>query len=116
MYKDSQNKEKWQKAADIFRALSHPVRLQILHQLYEDTKCVLEVQQILDIPQPNLSHHLAILKNVGLVDSQCRGSLRCYFVRDIPLVGKICAICEKIVQEKNFSKNQEIKGFHGVNG
>ncbi len=104
--KEKSQQEEWQRVADIFRAVSHPVRIQILHELIKDTKCVLEVQHILDIPQPNLSHHLAILKQAGLVDSVSKGSLRCYFVRNSSFIDKIHAICIELIQAGNATQER----------
>jgi ArsR family transcriptional regulator len=50
-----------------FKALSDSTRLRILNLLLQGELCVCDVQYVLDISQPNVSRHLAYLKNSGLV-------------------------------------------------
>ncbi len=51
----------------IFRALSDSTRLRILSLLQSGELCVCELVDILDVPQPTVSRHLAYLRKAGLV-------------------------------------------------
>ena len=51
----------------VFKALAAAIRLRILGLLSSREMCVCEVTVALDLTQPNASHHLSILENVGLV-------------------------------------------------
>ncbi|MBI3282695.1 metalloregulator ArsR/SmtB family transcription factor [Candidatus Curtissbacteria bacterium] len=53
--------------ADILKALAHPKRLEIIHLLREQTLTVTQIQEMLDLPQANLSQHLTILRQAGVV-------------------------------------------------
>ena len=55
------------------KALSNPGRLKILKVLQDRPMCVCEIQSVLDISQPAVSSHLAILEAAGLVDRQRKG-------------------------------------------
>lgn len=59
----------------LFKALADPARLQILHMLKAASEpvCVCDVTAALDLGQPTISHHLAKLKDAGLVTSERRG-------------------------------------------
>ncbi len=66
--------EKLAKIAEIFQGLAYPVRLQVL-ELLEDGKDY-SVGDILDkvqIEASLLSHHLAKMKNIGIIDSYRQG-------------------------------------------
>lgn len=52
---------------DLFKALAHQTRLQILGLLFNGEVCVCQIMAILNLPQSTASRHLAILKNAGLV-------------------------------------------------
>ena len=65
-------------AAALLKALSHPVRLRIVEVLSGGELCVKRLEEILGVPQPTVSQHLARLKVVGLVESERRGHLVCY--------------------------------------
>ena len=52
----------------MFKALSDPNRIRILKALQIRPLCVCELQQLLGIAQPSVSHHLRVLSDAGLVD------------------------------------------------
>jgi ArsR family transcriptional regulator, arsenate/arsenite/antimonite-responsive transcriptional repressor len=57
----------------VMKALSDPNRLKILKMLQHRTLCVCEIQNALGISQPNVSNHLKVLENAGLVESDKDG-------------------------------------------
>ncbi|MCC9606540.1 metalloregulator ArsR/SmtB family transcription factor [Blastopirellula sp. JC732] len=69
-----------------FRALSDPTRLRILHLLRKGELCVCDLVNVLDVPQPTASRHLAYLKKSGLVAARKEGLWQYY--RLIPPVSK----------------------------
>lgn len=59
---------------NIIKALSDETRLRILKLLLGKKElCVCELETALDIPQPKVSRHLSILKNVELVEDRRNG-------------------------------------------
>lgn len=50
-----------------FKALGDVNRLRILNLLLHGELCVCDIQHVLETSQPNVSRHLAYLKNSGLV-------------------------------------------------
>jgi ArsR family transcriptional regulator len=56
-----------------FRALADPTRLRVVHELTRGTRCVCELRDQLGIRGPLLSHHLAVLRDAGLVTACRRG-------------------------------------------
>lgn len=57
----------------LMKALSDPTRLKIVKMLQHKTLCVCEMQAALGHSQPNVSKHLKILQEAGLVESQKDG-------------------------------------------
>lgn len=53
--------------AKIFKALSDPNRLKIIHILSEGEKCACELLRYFSFTQPTLSHHMKVLIDCGLV-------------------------------------------------
>lgn len=51
----------------VFRALSDPTRLRILNLLKSGELCVCDLVDLLEVPQPTASRHLAYLRKTGLV-------------------------------------------------
>ena len=65
--------------ADMAKALSHPVRIEILHILSKQTTCICgEVVELLPLAQSTVSQHLKELKRVGLIRGEIEGPKTCY--------------------------------------
>ncbi|NRQ36963.1 helix-turn-helix transcriptional regulator, partial [Nonomuraea sp. NN258] len=61
----------------VFKALGDPVRLRILSIVASRTGgevCVCDITDAFELSQPTISHHLKVLKEVGLLTSQRRAS------------------------------------------
>ena len=63
--------------------LAHPVRLQLLAALAASdlAVCVCDLEALVPVKQPTVSHHLKLLRAAGLVDSEKRGLWAYYHVR-----------------------------------
>ena len=60
-------------AGDILRALAAPVRIAIVLHLLESQRCVHELVDALQVPQPLVSQHLRVLKAAGVVQGERAG-------------------------------------------
>jgi DNA-binding transcriptional ArsR family regulator len=68
--------------AKIFKALSDPVRLDILDFLRDGEKCVCEIIPHVKLIQPVVSRHLKILKDCGILIDRKDGNRRLYSITD----------------------------------
>jgi ArsR family transcriptional regulator len=73
-------------AADIARiakALADPVRVQLVDVLRSNAGqvCVCELVPLFELSQQTVSHHLKVLREAGLVDSERRGLWAYYYVQ-----------------------------------
>lgn len=59
---------------DVFKALADPTRLRILECVKNGEKCICEIIPYTGKSQPNVSQHLKILKNAGLIDDRKDGT------------------------------------------
>ncbi|MEI8129226.1 MAG: metalloregulator ArsR/SmtB family transcription factor [bacterium] len=74
-------KNNTEKIAEIFKALSSSTRLKIVVGLIEKHECnVNKMAEGLGIAQPNVSQHLSILKNAGVIEGYRKGNQICYKV------------------------------------
>jgi len=62
----------------VFRAMSDRTRLRILNLLGGGELCVCDLVDVLDVPQPTASRHLAYLRRAGLVLARKEGLWRYY--------------------------------------
>jgi ArsR family transcriptional regulator, arsenate/arsenite/antimonite-responsive transcriptional repressor len=75
-------REQAERMAAIAKALADPVRLQLVDVLrkHAGKVCVCELVPLFDLSQPTVSHHLKVLRDAGLVDSERRGLWAYYYV------------------------------------
>jgi DNA-binding transcriptional ArsR family regulator len=64
--------------AEILMALAHPNRIRIIEQLRKGVMCNCELAPVLELEQSNLSRHLKILVQAGILKSWKEG-LRVFF-------------------------------------
>jgi len=64
-----------ERLATLFKAFADPTRVQMLHMLKAASEpiCVCDFTAAFDLGQPTVSHHLAKLREAGLVTSSKRG-------------------------------------------
>jgi DNA-binding transcriptional ArsR family regulator len=66
--------------ADVFNAVAEPRRREILDLLMEGERPVNDIVARLELGQPQVSKHLKVLREVGLVDARDMGRMRVYRV------------------------------------
>jgi ArsR family transcriptional regulator len=73
--------EDTQRIARVFKALSHPARIEILRVLAERQQCVCgEIVEILPLAQSTVSQHLKELKEAELIKGEIEGAKSCYCI------------------------------------
>lgn len=63
---------------DAFNAIAEPRRRQIIGLLADGERSVKEIVESMTVSQPQVSKHLGVLKEVGLVCSRAEGRKRMY--------------------------------------
>ena len=71
-----------ERMAAVAKALGDPIRLQLVDVLrkHAGAVCVCELVPLFDVGQPTVSHHLKVLRQAGIVDSERRGLWAYYYV------------------------------------
>jgi ArsR family transcriptional regulator len=63
--------------AQVFKALGDPVRLRLVSLIGTregGEVCVCDLTSAFDLSQPTISHHLKVLREAGLIESERRGT------------------------------------------
>ena len=79
---------------EILKLVAHPARIAILEELLNGVKCVSDLQEFLEISQPNISQHLSALRHAEIIDYFIDGRLRCYFLKS-PFIIDLLEIVKK---------------------
>ncbi len=93
------------RAALIAQALAHPVRLQILEILGKEGAYFMHVAHLLNRPQANISQHLTILREAGLVETEREGMTVFYRLSSAGLtvlLDTLCTMAERTELEGEF--------------
>jgi ArsR family transcriptional regulator len=100
----------------VFRALSDQTRLRILNLLKGGELCVCELVDLLGVPQPTASRHLAYLRKVGLVLARKEGywsyyrlapARRPFFER---LIACLAVCCQEFPQLAKDNEQLKLQG------
>lgn len=75
-----------ERAAELFHALSDPIRLDVLELLRDGERCVCELTEELDTAQSRLSWHLKTLADAGLITARKEGRWNYYALSPDALV------------------------------
>lgn len=70
--------------APLFKAIADPVRLRLLSMIGchdGGEACVCDLTGAFSLTAPTISHHLKVLKQAGLIDSERRGTWVYYWVK-----------------------------------
>ncbi len=82
------NPEQLERAANMLKAIAHPMRIAIMSLLEKDEKLsVTDIHQSLNIEQSTASHHLGILRDKGVLGAHREGKNTYYYLKHENLKG-----------------------------
>lgn len=85
-----------QQVAEYFSVLSEPMRLRILNLLRDGEKCVQELVDATQTSQANVSKHLKLMVQAGILSRRTEGTSAFYSVSD-QLTFDLCGlVCDRI--------------------
>lgn len=85
--------------AAYFQALSEPTRLQILNLLRQGERSVGELAQLCGYSSANISRHLTLLMQHGLVARESRGNSAIYSIADASVYALCDLVCGSIARQ-----------------
>jgi DNA-binding transcriptional ArsR family regulator len=88
-----------------FRLLAEPMRLKILHTLGEDEMSVSELVAATGANQANISKHLGILLDAGIVARRKEGLRANYRVKDESIFVLCDAVCSRLQTQLEMHKH-----------
>ena len=89
-------------SAEIFKALSDPARIQILHALSISELCVCDLAKMLDMSVSAISHHLRILRSLRIVKFRKEGKVVFYSLDDVHISSLITSCVEHVMEGREF--------------
>jgi len=106
--------EALQMIAARFRCLGEPVRLKILRTLEEGETNVGQLVSLLHATQANISKHLKVLVDAGILARRPQGTSAYYSIAD-PVVLKLCeTVCDDLAER--LKSQAEVLGLRLMEG
>lgn len=103
---DGARRELFRLQADICKTLADRKRLMILHELRSGELSVGQLVSRLRLPQANVSQHLAILRERGIVNTRRAGTTIYYSLAN-PKIGEACDLVQQVLIDQ-FAQNQAL--------
>ena len=94
---DNNTKARFEVRARILRAIAHPTRLFIVHELSHTQKCVCELTEMVGADISTVSKHLTVLRSAGIVQDEKRGS-QVFYKLKMPCVLNFLSCVESVIE------------------
>jgi DNA-binding transcriptional ArsR family regulator len=104
--------EAFELIASRFKMLAEPMRLKILHTLDKEEKSVTELVEQTGAGQANISKHLALMLDAGIVARRKEGSMAHYRIADQTIFDLCEVVCTRL-GERLAKHQQVIRTFGG---
>ncbi|MBN2384090.1 winged helix-turn-helix transcriptional regulator [bacterium] len=97
---NTKEKKLYKMQAQVFKALAHPIRLAAVNFLKDGEQCVCDIIDYVESERSNVSRHLAVLKQVGVVSDRKEG-LQVFYRLNMPCAISFFKCVSEIVQDQN---------------
>jgi len=85
-----------QQVAEYFSILSEPMRLRILNLLRDGEKCVQDLVEVTETSQANVSKHLKVMLQAGILSRRSEGTSAYYKVEDFLIFDLCTLVCDRL--------------------
>lgn len=92
--------------AERFRVLAEPMRLRILHALWDDERTVTEIIGAVGGLRANVSKHLGVLQQTGLVSRRKQGLRVFYRIIDATVFDICQVVCSSMIDRLSAQMDQ----------
>ena len=96
---DAAEKRLYELKAEIVQAMAHPLRLAIIDFLSRGEQCVCDISRHVGSERSNVSRHLAVLLNAGVVECRKEG-LKVIYALKTPCILKFFSCVGEVLREK----------------
>lgn len=104
--------EMFELQAQLLKALAHSRRLEIIQLLRGQSLSVSEIYEMLDLPQANISQHLMILRDAGVVKTKREGKQIIYQIADLRILEASDALREVLIDQNKHTNLAQALSFN----
>jgi ArsR family transcriptional regulator, virulence genes transcriptional regulator len=103
----------WEMQADMCQILANPKRLQIINLLKWGELSVGALKKSLGIAKPNLSQHLSVMRQKGILATRREGTT-IYYRLAIPNIIEACEIMREVLLQVLSAESDHLRGITGA--
>ena len=96
---DADKKKFYELKAEVIQAAAHPIRLAIIEFLADGEQCVCDIADFVGAQRSNVSRHLSVMLNAGVVNSRKDG-LKMMYSLNTPCIIKFLGCVEEVLKER----------------
>jgi ArsR family transcriptional regulator len=96
---EEREKRLYELQAEVCKTLANPKRLEIITALKEGEKTVSDLVGLLGVPKANVSQHLAVMRNTGVLVNR-RDGVNIYYSLASPKVTQACMLMKEVLTER----------------
>jgi DNA-binding transcriptional ArsR family regulator len=111
---DESRLELFRLQAEVCKTMADVKRLMIIHELRDGEKPVGQLVSELGLPQANVSQHLAILRERGIVSTRREGT-SIYYSMASPKIGQACDLVQEVIADQ-LARNEALAHSLGHRG
>ena len=102
------HKELFKIHAEFCKFMANPKRIEILFLLGEKEMCVDEIASAMEVRVPNISQHLAVMREKGVVEARREGT-KIYYSLSNPKTLQACIIMREAMMEQMEKQFEMVK-------
>ena len=95
----------FERQARFCQALAEPKRLAIIHLVRDRERTVNELVVALGVRQPNVSQHLMVLRDLGVVATR-REANQVFYSLAYPAIGQACDLVQQVLVAQSESESE----------
>ena len=105
---DAKAKKLYEMKAKVLAAMAHPVRLAIVEFLRDGEQCVCDIAEHVGSERSNVSRHLAVMLQAGILEHRKDGLRMLYHLRTPCVVGFLACVTD-VLREQIEANNAVLK-------
>jgi len=95
----TKRKPLFEKQAEIAKAVAHPLRMAVIDYLRDGEQCVCDIAQAVGSERSNVSRHLTVMVNAGVLTYRKEG-LKVFYSLRTPCVLKFLACVTQVIKDQ----------------
>ena len=106
----STKKVLFEEQAEVAKALAHPLRIAIIDFLKDGPQCVCDIAEYVGAERSNVSRHLSVMVNTGILASHKQG-LKVIYQLTCPCIMEFFACISGVLKEQAARSNRLLKAL-----